>query len=77
MQVDTLNALQAQMTVHKTLADFPGTANVFLALRTGCVGCHLARFCTLEDVARVYDVPLRDLLEGLQVSIQYPKKENV
>lgn len=65
------------MTVEKAFASFPGAASVFLAFRTGCVGCRLARFCTLADVARVYELPLRDLLGKLRESLQSSPKENV
>lgn len=74
-QMDARN--EAQMTVEKALARFPGAAGVFLAFRTSCVGCPLARFCTLEDVARVYELPLRDLLGKLRESLQTSPKENV
>lgn len=67
----------SQMTVEEAFARFPGAAGVFLALRTGCVGCRLARFCTLADVARVYELPLQDLLGKLQATLQISFKENV
>jgi hybrid cluster-associated redox disulfide protein len=67
----------SQMTVEKAFASFPGAAGVFLAFRTGCVGCPLARFCTLEDVARVYELPLQDLLGKLRGTLQPSPKENV
>jgi hybrid cluster-associated redox disulfide protein len=74
-QMDATNIPQSQMTVEKLLADFPQTAGAFIALRTSCVGCHLARFCTLEDVARVYELPLHDLLGKLREPIQLSQKE--
>lgn len=67
----------SKMTVEQAFASFPGAAGVFLASRTGCVGCFLARFCTLEDVARVYELPLQDLLEKLRETLQPSPKENV
>lgn len=66
-----------QMTVEETFARFPGAAGVFLAFRTGCVGCRLARFCTLADVARVYELPLQDLLGKLRETLHPSPKENV
>lgn len=67
----------SKMTVEQAFASFPGAAGVFLASRTGCVGCFLARFCTLEDVARVYELPLQDLLGKLRETLQPSPKENV
>lgn len=41
-------------------------AEVFIGHHTACVGCYLARFCTLSDVARTYSLPLDVLLDELQ-----------
>ncbi len=43
-----------------------GAANVFIKYRTSCVGCPLARFCTLADVARTYGLPIDSLLADLE-----------
>jgi hybrid cluster-associated redox disulfide protein len=60
----------AKWTVADVLATYPQTATIFLSLRTNCVGCHLARFCTLEDVARTYELSIQDLIEKLQETTQ-------
>lgn len=44
----------------------PEIAGVFLERKTACVGCYLARFCTLEDVANTYDIPRGGLLGDLE-----------
>jgi hypothetical protein len=38
---------------------------VFIARRTACVGCYLASFCTLEDVAKTYGFSLDEFLGEL------------
>lgn len=76
-QMDARNPTQSQMTVAEAFASFQGAANVFLVLRTDCVGCYLERFCTLEDVAREYKLPLQNLLDKLRESEQLFPKENV
>jgi hybrid cluster-associated redox disulfide protein len=58
----------ASMTVDQVLKEHPDKATTFLALRTSCVGCHLARFCTLEDVAQAYELPLQELIDKLSLS---------
>jgi len=58
--------ISATMTVDQVLKEYPNAATTFVALRTSCVGCHLARFCTLEDVAKVYEVPLQELISKLE-----------
>ena len=52
-------------SVAQTLA-VNGVAVVFIRRHTTCVGCDLARFCTLRDVAQAYSLPLDDLLEELE-----------
>lgn len=58
--------LSAAWTVARVLKTYPQLAGVFLALKTDCVGCHLNRFCTLQDVAASYGLPLGILLQKLQ-----------
>lgn len=67
-------SITAKSTVNELLAAHPQAA-IFLALRTSCVGCYLARFCTLEDVAREYKLPVRDLLNKVEASIQFSEEE--
>jgi hybrid cluster-associated redox disulfide protein len=59
-------SITERLTVDEVLSVHPRTVSTFLALKTNCVGCHLSRFCTLEDVAKVYALPLDDLLSRLQ-----------
>lgn len=53
---------------------YPQTVSVFLALKMGCVGCSLERFCSLEDVAASYELSLDVVLEKLRESIQISSK---
>jgi hypothetical protein len=43
----------------------PGIAAVFISHKTACVGCSLAGFCTLAEVAGIYEIPLQELLGQL------------
>jgi hypothetical protein len=54
------------MTVSEVIMAQPGIARALLDLRTLCVGCYLMHFCTLEDVAVAYELPLQQLLEKLR-----------
>lgn len=56
---------QIQQTVQEVLSRHPSTRKAFQALRTQCVGCTLARFCTLKDVAEAYKIPPQLLLDEL------------
>ena len=48
------------MTLH------PETVRVFVQRRMHCPGCLAARFETLNDVCRIYRMPLRPLLHELR-----------
>jgi hypothetical protein len=43
---------------------------VFIRRKTDCVGCTLAGFCTLEEVANTYGIRLDDLLGELTLATQ-------
>jgi hypothetical protein len=58
----------AEMTVEQALGVSHSISGVFLSHRTACVGCYLARFCTLRDVSSTYKLPLAPFLEELQRS---------
>ncbi|MFZ5920377.1 MAG: DUF1858 domain-containing protein [Chloroflexota bacterium] len=64
--------LDPQNKVSETLRVYPQTARVFIELRTDCVGCIAARFCTLRDVALDYNLDLEELLSELRAAIQSP-----
>ncbi len=57
---------QLDQYVQTVLDDLPALAAVFFALETACVGCQLARFCTLADVAVTYQISPDQLLGKIQ-----------
>jgi hybrid cluster-associated redox disulfide protein len=57
--------LDSTWTVEQVMKVHPNAVAVFLALKTNCVGCLLGKFCRLEDVANVYEIPLEVLLTRL------------
>jgi hybrid cluster-associated redox disulfide protein len=58
-----------EMTVAEVLETWPETVEVFQALKTACVGCVMAPFDTLADVARIYELELDMVLEALHQAI--------
>ncbi|NJC97592.1 MAG: hypothetical protein C3F07_02740 [Anaerolineales bacterium] len=66
--------LRSNWTVSDVMSNYPETIPYFLKLKTSCAGCYLARFCTLEDVARVYELLLQDLLGDLDVVVRSSRK---
>ena len=58
--------LTDEMTVAEVLEKWPGTVSVFQELKTACVGCTMAPYDTLADVARIYDMDLSSIMTALQ-----------
>ena len=66
-----LAALPTQeMTVAEVLETWPETVEVFQTLKTACVGCVMAPFDTLADVARIYELELAAIMQALHQAIQ-------
>jgi hybrid cluster-associated redox disulfide protein len=51
---ETLISLEP--TVAEILEKYPQTAKVFIQYKTVCIGCYLARFCSLKDVVATYSL---------------------
>ncbi len=59
-------AFSPELTVAQALDAAPATSTVFMDHRTACVGCYLARFCTLREVAKTYGLSPGAFLGELQ-----------
>ncbi len=59
-------SLTANLTVAEVLARWPYVIPAFLSRRMACVGCVMARFDTLADVAAIYGLHLGHFLSELQ-----------
>ena len=70
---------QPNLTVAEALKKDPHVLKVFIRNKTACVGCYLASFCTLRDVATTYGLDLDRFLTQLGQAIpsnpQLTKKE--
>ena len=49
--------LAAHTPVAEALDRSPRISKIFVARHTACVGCYMARFCTLWDTATIYELP--------------------
>lgn len=56
----------AQTTPEEILSAFPESSRIFNLYHTDCVGCYLARFCTLEEMAALYRIDLASFLRDLR-----------
>jgi hybrid cluster-associated redox disulfide protein len=62
------------MTVAEVLEKWPETVTVFQEFKTACVGCVMAPFDTMADVARIYEMELSVLLEALHAAVSAEAK---
>jgi hypothetical protein len=53
-------------TVKKTLHEYPDAARIFIQMKTDCIGCPLARFCTLQEVELDFKLSPGSLVNPLQ-----------
>ncbi len=53
-------------TIEEILQKRPHVYSVFMRNKTKCVGCLMQRFCTLKDVAEMYQIPLERLIEEIE-----------
>jgi hybrid cluster-associated redox disulfide protein len=64
-------------TVSEVLQKYPGTSRVFLEKKTLCLGCYMARFCSLKDVAQVYGLKKETLVCEMQQAVINKCFENI
>ncbi len=61
-------------TVAEVLADFPAAASAFVTRRLDCVGCDMAAFETIGDVAASYRLDPRELLTAIRAAASVQKR---
>ena len=64
--------LLAETTVASALQWNPAIQEVLNEKRTSCVGCCMARFCTLGDAATAYELPWDAFIGELRNAIPNP-----
>ncbi len=62
-------SLSPNLTVQQLLDRWPQTVPFFIRSRMACVGCPMAKFDTLQDVADNYGLRLPILLHHLEGTI--------
>ena len=67
--------LEADMTVAEVMACWPQTISVFIRHRMACVGCTIAPFETLTEVADIYQLELNGFLQELQQTIDRAEEQ--
>ena len=60
----------ANLTVAEVMEHWPQTIPAFFRHRMACVGCPIASFETLADVAAIYNLDLNRFLNELEQTIQ-------
>jgi hybrid cluster-associated redox disulfide protein len=60
----------SEMNIAEILERWPGTAAVFQRLRTACIGCVMAPFCSVADAAVHYELDEASLLFELKATAE-------
>ena len=63
----------SDMTVAEVLEQWPETVSVFQEYKTACVGCSMAPFDTMSDVAREYGLALAEIMGALERVVIAPR----
>ena len=58
--------IHIRLTVHELLQRWPQAFSVFMNYKTKCPGCFLQQFCTLEDVAEIYQISPENLVAEIK-----------
>lgn len=66
--------LMADLTVAEVMDRWPQTIPVFFRYRMACVGCPIARFETLAEVAAIYGLNLSRFLNELEQIIGHAEE---
>jgi hybrid cluster-associated redox disulfide protein len=69
------NTIYKDWTVKQTLDNHSQAVGVFFRFKTNCVGCWLTRFCTLEEVAKFYQLDLDDFLRSMRLEENVSSRE--
>jgi hybrid cluster-associated redox disulfide protein len=67
--------LEVTLTVAEVLARWPQTIPVFIHHQMACVGCAMARFETLAEVAKIYNLDLSRFINELEQAVEHPARQ--
>jgi len=70
METHSINKL----TVHQVLSNYPESIKVFIRYSPECIGCAFERFCTINDVSNVYDLPSPEWENAISKAIKQTEK---
>ena len=68
--------LTANLTVAEVMDRWPQTIKFFLRYRMACVGCAIAPFETLAEVAAIYGLDLNRFLSELEQIIDQEEEQS-
>jgi hybrid cluster-associated redox disulfide protein len=63
-------SISAELSVADLLARWPQTVQWFLSHQMSCVGCNMATFDSLQEVAANYRIPIEEFLSDLRKVIE-------
>lgn len=70
-----MTSIDPSLSIAQILERWPAVVEVLIRRRLGCVGCAMAPFDTLEDVARIYELDLAVLRAEVEAIVVAPPAE--
>jgi hybrid cluster-associated redox disulfide protein len=67
--------VRPDVTVADVLQNSTEVARVFISRKTACVGCYMARFCSVRDVAATYELNLEQFRQEISQALIKAKGE--
>jgi hypothetical protein len=68
--------LSGDSTVAQALEAAPEIGRVLISRHTACVGCYMARFCTLQDSASAYGLAWDGFMSEIKTAASNPTLNN-
>lgn len=62
--------INGDLSVDDVMRRWPGTIELFIRYRMLCIGCSIARFCTIREACEDHNIPLSDFLAELNTLSQ-------
>lgn len=60
------SGIHTTLTVEEILQKWPQAFSVFMEHKTTCPGCFMQQFCTLNDVAKTYQISVEELIAEIE-----------
>jgi hybrid cluster-associated redox disulfide protein len=69
-EIMSQDKISEEMSIKEVIDTYPETAMVFMKYNIGCIGCLLASFEKVKDIAVVHGIDIKALVKDLNLAVQ-------